>query len=587
MKKLLVDMGGFVTTYVIKDEGKIEYFEVIETKEFHIDSIVTKRTYSDLNRIQKHILKLLSNNPEVKQIDILIPSRDMLIKSPKPVEEQKISYILDNDLQITKEDNLNVGIGKLFKANNNYYAPISLYDAGFDTSMNSIATNYPGVEVRLYSPISVLLNIAGSTKGKAWIVDSSYSNTKILTVDNGIPIKYEIVDFSGDNLIRSMIADSDKTLVDIQAYIADIANPRLDELPEVINGRAYLSTIRKNVLIPKAKEAGIDTIVEVGGMCETKIFRGLLPNVKTISHEELIIGDTGVPEEFKYKLMPINYFPTTESLNSIVNIETLRGLVPYKDMTEATEMEPQLLAEYSKESREIVGDDSKYFSEDLYSAIRGSEINKEKFREMSDERNIEKSQEYKAFGKDKAFAKLDVKEENNGNEPILEYHVADKGERQQLNTISKQYKKLSWRESSADRVIVFIFGLIVSAFLLVAAHNLGYFRSETLEKIGIENQTVIDEHNKVSAALKDKYNSMVKNSKLNEKNFQYVTLQKEDGIVSIAISVPATIPTVDNIDKWVKGSFYSMGYKDSITVERMEDQETDKTFAYKITVKFK
>lgn len=587
MKKLLVDMGGFVTTYVIKDEGKIEYFEVIETKEFHIDSIVTKRTYSDLNRIQKHILKLLSNNPEVKQIDILIPSRDMLIKSPKPVEEQKISYILDNDLQITKEDNLNVGIGKLFKANNNYYAPISLYDAGFDTSMNSIATNYPGVEVRLYSPISVLLNIAGSTKGKAWIVDSSFSNTKILTVDNGIPIKYEIVDFSGDNLIRSMVADSDKTLVDIQAYIADIANPRLDELPEVINGRAFLSTIRKNVLIPKAKEAGIDTIVEVGGMCETKIFRGLLPNVKTISHEELIIGDTGVPEEFKYKLMPINYFPTTESLNSIVNIETLRGLVPYKDMTEATEMEPQLLAEYSKESREIVGDDSKYFSEDLYSAIRGSEINKEKFREMSDERNIEKSQEYKAFGKDKAFAKLDVKEENNGNEPILEYHVADKGERQQLNTISKQYKKLSWRESSADRVIVFIFGLIVSAFLLVAAHNLGYFRSETLEKIGIENQTVIDEHNKVSAALKDKYNSMVKNSKLNEKNFQYVTLQKEDGIVSIAISVPATIPTVDNIDKWVKGSFYSMGYKDSITVERMEDQETDKTFAYKITVKFK
>lgn len=587
MKKLLVDMGGFVTTYVIKDEGKIEYFEVIETKEFHIDSIVTKRTYSDLNRIQKHILKLLSNNPEVKQIDILIPSRDMLIKSPKPVEEQKISYILDNDLQITKEDNLNVGIGKLFKANNNYYAPISLYDAGFDTSMNSIATNYPGVEVRLYSPISVLLNIAGSIKGKAWIVDSSYSNTKILTVDNGVPIKYEIVDFSGDNLIRSMIADSDKTLVDIQAYIADIANPRLDELPEVINGRAYLSTIRKNVLIPKAKEAGIDTIVEVGGMCETKIFRGLLPNVKTISHEELIIGDTGVPEEFKYKLMPINYFPTTESLNSIVNIETLRGLVPYKDMTEATEMEPQLLAEYSKESREIVGDDSKYFSEDLYSAIRGSEINKEKFREMSDERNIEKSQEYKAFGKDKAFTKLDVKEENNGNEPILEYHVADKGERQQLNAISKQYKKLSWRESSADRVIVFIFGLIVSAFLLVAAHNLGYFRSETLEKIGIENQTVIDEHNKVSAALKDKYNSMVKNSKINEKNFQYVTLQKEDGIVSIAISVPATIPTVDNIDKWVKGSFYSMGYKDSITVERMEDQETDKTFAYKITVKFK
>lgn len=587
MKKLLVDMGGFVTTYVIKDEGKIEYFEVIETKEFHIDSIVTKRTYSDLNRIQKHILKLLSNNPEVKQIDILIPSRDMLIKSPKPVEEQKISYILDNDLQITKEDNLNVGIGKLFKASNNYYAPISLYDAGFDTSMNSIATNYPGVEVKLYSPISVLLNIAGSTKGKAWIVDSSYSNTKILTVDNGVPIKYEIVDFSGDNLIRSMIADSEKTLVDIQAYIADIANPRLDELPEVINGRAYLSTIRKNVLLPKAKEAGIDTIVEVGGMCETKIFRGLLPNVKTISHEELIIGDTGVPEEFKYKLMPINYFPTTESLNSIVNIETLRGLVPYKDMTEATEMEPKLLAEYSKESREIVGDDSKYFSEDLYSAIRGSEINKEKFREMSDERNIEKSQEYKTYGKDKAFAKLDVKEENNGNNPILEYHVADKEERQQLNAISKQYKKLSWRESSADRVIVFIFGLIVSAFLLVAAHNLGYIRSETLEKIGIENQTVIDEHNKVSAALKDKYNSMVKNSKLNEKNFQYVTLQKEDGIVSIAISVPATIPTVDNIDKWVKGSFYSMGYKDSITVERMEDQETDKTFAYKITVKFK
>ena len=453
--------------------------------------------------------------------------------------------------------------------------------------MNSIATNYPGVEVKLYSPISVLLNIAGSTKGKAWIVDSSYSNTKILTVDNGVPIKYEIVDFSGDNLIRSMVADSDKTLVDIQAYIADIANPRLDELPEVINGRAYLSTIRKNVLIPKAKEAGIDTIVEVGGMCETKIFRGLLPNVKTISHEELIIGDTGVPEEFKYKLMPINYFPITESLNSIVNIETLRGLVPYKDMTEATEMEPQLLAEYSKESREIVGDDSKYFSEDLYSAIKGSEINKEKFREMSDERNVEKSQEYKTYGKDKAFAKLDVKEENNGNDPVLEYHVADKGERQQLNTISKQYKKLSWRESSADRVIVFIFGLIVSAFLLVASHNLGYFRSETLEKIGIENQTVIDEHNKVSAALKDKYNSMVKNSKLNEKNFQYVTLQKEDGIVSIAISVPATIPTVDNIDKWVKGSFYSMGYKDSITVERMEDQETDKTFAYKITVKFK
>lgn len=384
-----------------------------------------------------------------------------------------------------------------------------------------------------------------------------------------------------------MIADSDKTLVDIQAYIADIANTRLDELPEVINGRAYLSTIRKNVLIPKAKEAGIDTIVEVGGMCETKIFRGLLPNVKTISHEELIIGDTGVPEEFKYKLMPINYFPTTESLNSIVNIETLRGLVPYKDMTEATEMEPKLLAEYSKESREIVGDDSKYFSEDLYSAIRGSEINKEKFREMSDERNIEKSQEYKTYGKDKAFAKLDVKEENNGNNPILEYHVADKEERRQLNAISKQYKKLSWRESSADRVIVFIFGLIVSAFLLVAAHNLGYIRSETLEKIGIENQTVIDEHNKVSAALKDKYNSMVKNSKLNEKNFQYVTLQKEDGIVSIAISVPATIPTVDNIDKWVKGSFYSMGYKDSITVERMEDQETNKTFAYKITVKFK
>lgn len=587
MKKLLVDMGGFVTTYVIKDEGKIEYFEVIETKEFHIDSIVTKRTYSDLNRIQKHILKLLSNNPEIKQIDILIPSRDMLIKSPKPIEEQKISYILDNDLQITKEDNLNVGIGKLFKASGNYYAPISLYDAGFDTSMNSIAVNYPGVEVKLYSPISVLLNIAGNTKGKAWIVDSSYSNTKILTVDNGVPIKFEIIDFSGDNLIRSMIADSDKTLVDIQAYIADISNPRLDELPEVINGRAYLSTVRRNILIPKAKEAGIDTIIEVGGMCETQIFRGLLPNIKTISHQELIIGDTGVPEEFKYKLMPINYFPTTESLNSIVNIETLRGLVPYKDMTEATEMELQLLAEYSKESREIVGKDSKYFSEDLYSAVKGSEINKEKFREMSDERNLEKSREYKSFGKDKAFSKLDVKEENNGNETILEYHVADKEERQKLNAISKQYKKLSWKESPMDRVIVFIFGLIVSAFILVASHNLGYFHSETLEQIGIENQTVIDEHNKVSAALKDKFNSMVKNSNVNEKNFDYVTLQKRDGIVSIAISVPANIPTVDNIDKWVKGSFYSMGYKDSITVERMEDQETDKTFAYKITVKFK
>lgn len=587
MKKLLVDMGGFVTTYVIKDEGKIEYFEVIETKEFHIDSIVTKRTYSDLNRIQKHILKLLSNNPEIKQIDILIPSRDMLIKSPKPVEEQKISYILDNDLQITKEDNLNVGIGKLFKASGNYYAPISLYDAGFDTSMNSIAVNYPGVEVKLYSPISVLLNIAGNTKGKAWIVDSSYSNTKILTVDNGVPIKFEIIDFSGDNLIRSMIADSDKTLVDIQAYIADISNPRLDELPEVINGRAYLSTVRRNILIPKAKEAGIDTIIEVGGMCETQIFRGLLPNIKTISHQELIIGDTGVPEEFKYKLMPINYFPTTESLNSIVNIETLRGLVPYKDMTEATEMEPQLLAEYSKESREIVGNDSKYFSEDLYSAIKGSEINKEKFREMSDERNLEKSREYKSFGKDKAFPKLDVKEENNGNETILEYHVADKEERQKLNAISKQYKKLSWKESPMDRVIVFIFGLIVSAFILVASHNLGYFHSETLEQIGIENQTVIDEHNKVSAALKDKFNSMVKNSNVNEKNFDYVTLQKRNGVVSIAISVPANIPTVDNIDKWVKGSFYSMEYKDSITVERMEDQETDKTFAYKITVKFK
>lgn len=587
MKKLLVDMGGFVTTYVIKDEGKIEYFEVIETKEFHIDSIVTKRTYSDLNRIQKHILKLLSNNPEIKQIDILIPSRDMLIKSTKPVEEQKISYILDNDLQITKEDNLNVGIGKLFKASGNYYAPISLYDAGFDTSMNSIAVNYPGVEVKLYSPISVLLNIAGNTKGKAWIVDSSYSNTKILTVDNGVPIKFEIIDFSGDNLIRSMIADSDKTLVDIQAYIADISNPRLDELPEVINGRAYLSTVRRNILIPKAKEAGIDTIIEVGGMCETQIFRGLLPNIKTISHQELIIGDTGVPEEFKYKLMPINYFPTTESLNSIVNIETLRGLVPYKDMTEATEMEPQLLAEYSKESREIVGNDSKYFSEDLYSAIKGSEINKEKFREMSDERNLEKSREYKSFGKDKAFSKLDVKEENNGNETILEYHVADKEERQKLNAISKQYKKLSWKESPMDRVIVFIFGLIVSAFILVASHNLGYFHSETLEQIGIENQTVIDEHNKVSAALKDKFNSMVKNSHVNEKNFDYVTLQKRDGVVSIAISVPANIPTVDNIDKWVKGSFYSMEYKDSITVERMEDQETDKTFAYKITVKFK
>lgn len=587
MKKLLVDMGGFVTTYVIKDEGKIEYFEVIETKEFHIDSIVTKRTYSDLNRIQKHILKLLSNNPEIKQIDILIPSRDMLIKSPKPVEEQKISYILDNDLQITKEDNLNVGIGKLFKASGNYYAPISLYDAGFDTSMNSIAVNYPGVEVKLYSPISVLLNIAGNTKGKAWIVDSSYSNTKILTVDNGVPIKFEIIDFSGDNLIRSMIADSDKTLVDIQAYIADISNPRLDELPEVINGRAYLSTVRRNILIPKAKEAGIDTIIEVGGMCETQIFRGLLPNIKTISHQELIIGDTGVPEEFKYKLMPINYFPTTESLNSIVNIETLRGLVPYKDMTEATEMEPQLLAEYSKESREIVGNDSKYFSEDLYSAVKGSEINKEKFREMSDERNLEKSREYKSFGKDKAFSKLDVKEENNGNETILEYHVADKEERQKLNAISKQYKKLSWKESPLDRVIVFIFGLIVSAFILVASHNLGYFHSETLEQIGIENQTVIDEHNKVSAALKDKFNSMVKNSNVNEKNFDYVTLQKRNGVVSIAISVPANIPTVDNIDKWVKGSFYSMGYKDSITVERMEDQETDKTFAYKITVKFK
>lgn len=587
MKKLLVDMGGFVTTYVIKDEGKIEYFEVIETKEFHIDSIVTKRTYSDLNRIQKHILKLLSNNPEIKQIDILIPSRDMLIKSPKPVEEQKISYILDNDLQITKEDNLNVGIGKLFKASGNYYAPISLYDAGFDTSMNSIAVNYPGVEVKLYSPISVLLNIAGNTKGKAWIVDSSYSNTKILTVDNGVPIKFEIIDFSGDNLIRSMIADSDKTLVDIQAYIADISNPRLDELPEVINGRAYLSTVKRNILIPKAKEAGIDTIIEVGGMCETQIFRGLLPNIKTISHQELIIGDTGVPEEFKYKLMPINYFPTTESLNSIVNIETLRGLVPYKDMTEATEMEPQLLAEYSKESREIVGNDSKYFSEDLYSAVKGSEINKEKFREMSDERNLEKSREYKSFGKDKAFSKLDVKEENNGNETILEYHVADKEERQKLNAISKQYKKLSWKESPMDRVIVFIFGLIVSAFILVASHNLGYFHSETLEQIGIENQTVIDEHNKVSAALKDKFNSMVKNSNVNEKNFDYVTLQKRNGVVSIAISVPANIPTVDNIDKWVKGSFYSMEYKDSITVERMEDQETDKTFAYKITVKFK
>ena len=587
MKKLLVDMGGFVTTYVIKDEGKIEYFEVIETKEFHIDSIVTKRTYSDLNRIQKHILKLLSNNPEIKQIDILIPSRDMLIKSPKPVEEQKISYILDNDLQITKEDNLNVGIGKLFKASGNYYAPISLYDAGFDTLMNSIAVNYPGVEVKLYSPISVLLNIAGNTKGKAWIVDSSYSNTKILTVDNGVPIKFEIIDFSGDNLIRSMIADSDKTLVDIQAYIADISNPRLDELPEVINGRAYLLTVRRNILIPKAKEAGIDTIIEVGGMCETQIFRGLLPNIKTISHQELIIGDTGVPEEFKYKLMPINYFPTTESLNSIVNIETLRGLVPYKDMTEATEMEPQLLAEYSKESREIVGNDSKYFSEDLYSAIKGSEINKEKFREMSDERNLEKSREYKSFGKDKAFPKLDVKEENNGNETILEYHVADKEERQKLNAISKQYKKLSWKESPMDRVIVFIFGLIVSAFILVASHNLGYFHSETLEQIGIENQTVIDEHNKVSAALKDKFNSMVKNSNVNEKNFDYVTLQKRNGVVSIAISVPANIPTVDNIDKWVKGSFYSMEYKDSITVERMEDQETDKTFAYKITVKFK
>lgn len=580
-------MGGFVTTYVIKDEGKIEYFEVIETKEFHIDSIVTKRTYSDLNRIQKHILKLLSNNPEIKQIDILIPSRDMLIKSPKPVEEQKISYILDNDLQITKEDNLNVGIGKLFKASGNYYAPISLYDAGFDTSMNSIAVNYPGVEVKLYSPISVLLNIAGNTKGKAWIVDSSYSNTKILTVDNGVPIKFEIIDFSGDNLIRSMIADSDKTLVDIQAYIADISNPRLDELPEVINGRAYLSTVRRNILIPKAKEAGIDTIIEVGGMCETQIFRGLLPNIKTISHQELIIGDTGVPEEFKYKLMPINYFPTTESLNSIVNIETLRGLVPYKDMTEATEMEPQLLAEYSKESREIVGNDSKYFSEDLYSAVKGSEINKEKFREMSDERNLEKSREYKSFGKDKAFSKLDVKEENNGNETILEYHVADKEERQKLNAISKQYKKLSWKESPMDRVIVFIFGLIVSAFILVASHNLGYFHSEILEQIGIENQTVIDEHNKVSAALKDKFNSMVKNSNVNEKNFDYVTLQKRNGVVSIAISVPANIPTVDSIDKWVKGSFYSMEYKDSITVERMEDQETDKTFAYKITVKFK
>ena len=273
--KLIVDIGKFELTLILLDNTfTIKKIEVITLQDME-DILTPVGKRSLVNKIVDRV-KATYDSFNFKELICVIPTQDMLLKSDKPYTTDSVIEELER-MGIYIDDDVTATIGKPSVYKGVFTVPVSIYDSFLDNIYEDL--NPLGFDIRFISPISRLMKRVANLEGRVAIADSSFSKTRVLIADNGMPIEYAEFNMCGKDLI-SILSETTKSIKDALVLLHDKSK---NDLPQITR---YLA----EEIIPINKylrEKNVEAFIPMGGLSALNLEDYIKVKVADIDHLKL------------------------------------------------------------------------------------------------------------------------------------------------------------------------------------------------------------------------------------------------------------------------------------------------------------
>lgn len=558
--KLIIDMGKVFTTYMVLNGNSIEEFQIIESSSE--DILSGRSSIYVFDNVRSVSRSLIQKYPEIGYLDIVIPSKNDLIVSKSNITEDKIMGIVKNDLNINLEkDNLSVGLGKVNNLpNGGYSASLSIYDSVINSLYDLVDI---GIKVNLYSNLDRLIYKASFTKGKAVFIDSSHTETRVLYVVDGIPIRYKVYgDINGlelTSIINKPIGIAFIELSDNDFYKTEKGT----EIEKIIN--AWVDKLNKDI-----SKFHPEQIFLYGGLAQSKVFREKMSN---ITYDEPLLSNVNadIPEGLLYKYIQLKLTPSDFEINNLKSQKDIGVL----------DSEYHSYEDIKVDLEKDIDNDKKYFNEDMSKTLYESRLNNPDRRKKYDIINKAKAEFYES---DTTSSVGKIKD--NDRSSVLSYRVPDDKSKKALEEQKKNYKKPTTYESRFGNIGIFIVGLIIALGLFITFQVSGLINDKTLNTIGIVSPLEDKKYDIIEKGLYDKLASSLKTKQFNSRNFEVVTISKKNNEVVQMIKVPTAIKGVEDVKEEVYSLYQPLEKYGIVSLEEVKSND-DNFYLFKLVAKLK
>lgn len=554
--KIYVDIGRYSTAYSVVSPNNVIKFFKIESFFGDLTNIFDNPTNKFIERVVNNVRELRLQFKDAYDIIIVIPTKDILLRDGKPITEATLRKTIYDQYKVSSNAGLSQSISRPYKIGTQYFTPVSFYDENIDKLIleldqtGDIGKDRVRGNVIFQTSLYRMIQLAKQTVGRAAIIDSSFSTTRLLLAKDGNPIEYNEFALSGQEMLKYVYSKSKKSIEEIIGIINAYEDAKNNSIKEALDASDYLKHEASKELIPHLQKVKVDKILFTGGLSNTDFLDDLGVEIDYIDkYYYLNDKNLSIPEPVEYKMDMVLTTPIHGGLLDEANLEILIGSRDIDDYSE-------------------VSDEDSFLNKDLtVSEIAGNNtaLNNNFYVGMSKEikKNYGIEDNYQKSVQDTLYKESQVTDSEDRLQIInLDSSSSDKEERKKikiksvtpdqlelLDTLKNKFKKPSRYEKKTP---VFIVAALVAVILfgsLTFLSVMGKINMNGLEAFGVKQPYRIAVEGEISNAVKDRVRHMVRQTEVNGNRIQTIDLNTDNkvGHLKYIIKVPKDMDFKHNV----------------------------------------
>lgn len=576
--RLIVDIGRYTIAYTVATpDNSIKYFK-IESFTPDIADLFEDKTIRFIEAVIKSCREIKMDFQTIEDIILVIPTKDILLSNNGNINQKVIKKLLEDQYNITEDTGLAQSVSRPYKIGNRFFAPISFYDENINlliTELNKIGDPIKDVvrgNVIFQTSIYRMIKVAGNTKGKVAVVDSSFNSTRVLLAKDGHPVEYNEFELCGEDMLKTAYSKSSKSISDIVKIINSYEDAFNNSIPEAIAAHNYLKKEAERGIIPHLKKTGVEKIIFMGGLSNTDYLDNIGIDIERLEinytiHDDLRkSGVESIPEPVNYKIEMSLSTPSHGGLLDSRNVDIILGERDINDYSPIMESEENIIMK----TEEIIGDENEYNNDELVKMSK----------EIKNSLGLTERKDKKS-----SLKLINLEKDNSENETLIVKSVTP-DQINFLDNLKKSYKEPSQYEKKTPVIVTGAIVFVLLLFTVAFMNYQGYINNNLFKLAGIQQPEIEAYKIDYAKQVDDKVAKTVKQLELNGSS---ITSEKNISGNNNKVQVNISIPKEMDFK-------YNFGFYFTKNIELLKNKDIDINIAvddkdkirnnYLVTIKY-